>query len=67
MDVPQGPPLNRHRLRRGRPDVVGRGADDPALGACSSTLATQPTTRLTANVGVNMSRGMPQISITTPA
>lgn len=35
--------------------------------ACSSTLAHQPMTRLTANVGVNISRGSPQSSITTPA
>src|SRR6185312_17141217 len=34
---------------------------------CSRTFAAQPTTRLTANVGVNMSRGIPQSSITTPA
>ena len=35
--------------------------------ACSSTLAHQPITRLEANVGVNMSRGMPDSSMTTPA
>ena len=35
--------------------------------ACSSMLAHHPMTRLDANVGVNISRGSPQGSITTPA
>ena len=35
--------------------------------ACSSTLADQPITRATANVGVNISRGSPHSAITTPA
>ncbi|SKX97411.1 Uncharacterised protein [Mycobacteroides abscessus subsp. abscessus] len=37
------------------------------LLACSRMLADQPTVRLTAKVGVNIDRGMPQASITTPA
>lgn len=35
--------------------------------ACSSTCAHHPTTRLTANVGVNISRGTPASCMTTPA
>ncbi len=35
--------------------------------ACSRTLALQPTTRPAAKVGVNISRGRPHSSMTTPA
>ncbi len=35
--------------------------------ACSTTFALHPTTRAAAKVGVNISRGSPQSSITSPA
>ena len=35
--------------------------------ACSTTWLVQPIVRLTANVGVNIDRGRPAVSITTPA
>ena len=56
---------------------TGCGAGGPmywALGrisrlsaACSRMCAVHPITRLEANVGVNISRGTPHVSITTPA
>jgi hypothetical protein len=38
-----------------------------AAAACSTMWAHQPTDRLTAKVGVNIVRGSPAVSITTPA
>ena len=36
------------------------------LAACSTIAEVQPTVRLHANVGVNMSRESPTVFITTP-
>ena len=37
------------------------------VAACSSACVTQPTVLLTANVGVNIWRGSPTVSMITPA
>ena len=74
------PGRRRHhavQTRRLTPYGTGTGGCGPtyvAIGrmilgsvACSRMLADQPITRLTANVGVNIARGTPHSSITTPA
>ena len=56
------------RLRRRRSDVAGARADDLVVGRLLEHVRA-PSDRpgSTANVGVNISRGTPHSSITTPA
>lgn len=61
-----------HRLhcahrKSGGPTYRALGRMILRSSACSRMLAHQPTIRLTAKVGVNICRGTPQLSMTTPA
>lgn len=51
----------------GSPTYSDEGRMSRLLSICSKMCAAQPITRLHAKVGVNMPRGTPHVSITTPA